>query len=174
MNVKQISFHPFRLIIFLICLFASSLMAQIQSSSAVFSMGGGQSQSSSFKQFAVIGEMIIGESASNNYKQRSGFTIDIIENTAVPTTPLNVRIVVTTDEVGHVVRTITWDAVEGVDFYNVYACDTPTGEFVQINTEPITDTTFESAGGSIMKFYRVTANNGGVVTVSPPKSNFRN
>jgi hypothetical protein len=86
MNVKQISFHPFRLIIFLICLFASSLMAQIQSSSAVFSIGGGQSQSSSFKQFAVIGEMIVGESASNNYEQQSGFHIDLdlVENTAVP------------------------------------------------------------------------------------------
>ncbi|MBT6994695.1 MAG: tandem-95 repeat protein [Candidatus Cloacimonetes bacterium] len=100
--------------------------------------------------------------------------ITILNNLGPPPTPLNVRIVVTTDEVGRVVRTLTWDLAVGVAFYNVYACDTPDGEFIQINSEPIVGTSFESVGHSAMKFYHVTANNGGVVTVSPPKSNFRN
>jgi len=101
-------------------------------------------------------------------------TITVNEVLAPPPAPTNVRIVVTVDDVGHVVRTISWDLAVGVDFYNVYVCDTPDGEFVQLNEEPIIGTTFESVGGSIMKFYRVTANNGGIVTVSPKKSNFRN
>jgi len=173
MNLKQILFDPFRLITFLICLFASPLLAQIQNSSGTFSSGCGQSESASFKQFAIIGEMIVGESASYSYEQQGGFFIDIFGNTLLMP-PTNVQIVVTVDEIGHVVRTITWDEVVGVNFYNVYACATPNGEFEQINEEPITGTTFESVGGSQMKFYRVTANNGGIVTISPKKSDFRN
>ena len=101
-------------------------------------------------------------------------TITVNEVLGAPSAPTNVQIVVSVDDIGHVIRTITWNPVPNVDFYNVYACDTPDGNFVQINQEPIIGTTFESVGGSVMKFYYVTANNGGVVTISPRKSNFRN
>jgi sugar lactone lactonase YvrE len=100
-------------------------------------------------------------------------TITVNEVLDPPSTPLNVQIVVTYN-VDHAVCTLTWDAVTGSDFYNVYACDTPDGEFVQINSEPIIETTFELIITSQMKFYRVTANNGEVVTISPKQFNFRN
>jgi len=100
-------------------------------------------------------------------------SITVNEVLAPPPAPTNVQIVVTVDDINHMVRTISWNPAVGVDYYNVYVCDTPYGEFVQLNEEPITDTTFESVGGSVMKFFRVTANNGGVVTISPKKSNFR-
>ncbi len=95
-------------------------------------------------------------------------TITVDEALSQPLAPTNVQIVVSVDDVGHVVRTISWDFAVGVDFYNIYACNTPDGEYIQINVEPIIETTFESVGASIMKFFRVTANNGGIVTSSKP------
>ena len=76
-----------------------------------------------------------------------------------PATPIDINISVLTDESGHVVRNISWSPVTGASYYNVYGCAVPNGEFVQINAEPVTETTFESVGGSTIKFFRITANN---------------
>jgi len=88
---------------------------------------------------------------------------DYIDNMIVsplpPASPIDITISVLTDESGHVIRNISWSAVDGASYYNIYGCSTPNGEFVQINTEPITETTFESAGGSTLKFFKITANN---------------
>jgi len=84
---------------------------------------------------------------------------------APPLAPTNINITITLDEASHLVRTITWNAVEGADYYNVYCCDTPNGEFAKINDVPITETTFETVGASAMKFFHITANNGGMTTI---------
>ena len=83
---------------------------------------------------------------------------DIMVSPLPPVAP-SIQIEVTQLEGGHVLRTLTWEAVESAMYYTVYACDTVNGEWVQINTEPITGTTFSSEGASAIKFYKVTASN---------------
>ena len=76
-----------------------------------------------------------------------------------PATPIDVQINVTTIVVGHVLREFNWTSVDGASFYNVYSCDSPNGDWIQMNTEPILGTSFSSEGASAKKFFRVTANN---------------
>ena len=123
MNVKQMVFQPFCLTILFICLLTSSLMAQMQNSSVIFSSGGGQSQSANFKQFEIIGETIIGESTSSSFSQQSGFPIDIdiVENTA----PVADDISVETDENIAVEITLTGSDADG-DELTFEVVDAPT------------------------------------------------
>jgi len=80
-------------------------------------------------------------------------TIKESEAVADPEIPTNVSI--TTD--GAII--ISWEAATNATSYNVYACDTPDGDYVFVeNVEGLTTTITAT---DTMKFYRVKGSNSG-------------
>jgi len=111
------------------------------------------------------------DAGNPSYSDSDGTTSDIGVNNFEQSTSLSapaVEIIVSIDEFNRVVRTISWEEIEGAISYNVYNSNTPAGPWTKINDDPIRTTSYESIGGSVMKFFRVTANNGVSLILESP------
>jgi len=69
--------------------------------------------------------------------------------------------------------TISWDAVPGANYYKIYVCDTPYGEYVLDETGIFpTLTTWTKPEPSSKKFYKVTAMDGHAIVDLGTAANF--
>ena len=111
------------------------------------------------------------DTGSPSYSDSDGTISDIGVNNFEQSTTLSaptIEIVVSVDELDRIVRTISWEEIEGAISYKIYSSSTPGGTWTQINSEPVRATYYESIGASAMKFFRVTANNGVSLILESP------